>query len=102
MIKKITDWFWTMPVENPDLKKDGWQEYQIVETGNGFRLSMARTIESGIGEIRVIASGIETMDRAIKLANEHDADNYGKFNVLVLAIAAIMIPLSVYLILSLS
>lgn len=98
MIKKVTDWFWVMPIQNTELMKKGWREYQMVEAGNGIRLSIARTVESGLSEIHEIASGIETMDRAISLANEYDGDNYGNYNLIVIAIAVIMIPLSVWLI----
>ena len=95
---KVTDWFWKLDVKSPYLIKQGWQTYQVVDHGGSFSVSLAKT-DGALKQVEPIAAKIESFDRAIELIEEYDSDiQNGRFNLIVIAIAVIMIPVSVWLI----
>ena len=95
---KVTDWFWKLDVKSPYLVKQGWQTYQVVDHGGSFSVSLAKT-DGALKQVEPIAAKIESFDRAIELIEEYDSDiQNGRFNLIVIAIAVIMIPVSVWLI----
>lgn len=95
---KVTDWFWKLDVKSPYLIKQGWQTYQVVDHGGSFSVSLAKT-DGALKQVEPIAAKIESFDRAIELIEEYDSDmQNGRLNLIVIAIAVIMIPVSVWLI----
>ncbi len=95
---KVTDWFWKLDVKSPYLIKQGWQTYQVVDHGGSFSVSLAKT-DGALKQVEPIAAKIESLDRAVELIKEYDSDiQNGRFNLIVIAIAVIMIPVSVWLI----
>ena len=95
---KVTDWFWKLDVKSPYLIKQGWQTYQVVDHGGSFSVSLAKT-DGALKQVEPMAAKIESFDRAIELIEEYDSDmQNGRFNLIVIAIAVIMIPVSVWLI----
>lgn len=95
---KVTDWFWKLDVKSPYLIKQGWQTYQVVDHGGSFSVSLAKT-DGALKQVEPMAAKIESFDRAIELIEEYDSDmQNGRLNLIVIAIAVIMIPVSVWLI----
>ena len=95
---KVTDWFWKIDVKSPYLVKQGWQTYQVVDHGGSFSVSLAKT-DGALKQVEPIAAKIESFERAIELIAEYDEETQnGRFNLIVIAIAVIMIPVSVWLI----
>ena len=95
---KVTDWFWKLDVKSPYLIKQGWQTYQVIDHGGSFSVSLAKT-DGALKQVEPMAAKIESFDRAIELIEEYDSDiQNGRFNLIVIAIAVIMIPVSVWLI----
>ena len=95
---KVTDWFWKIDVKSPYLVKQGWQTYQVIDHGWSFSVSLAKT-DGALKQVEPMAAKIESFDRAIELIEEYDSDiQNGRFNLIVIAIAVIMIPVSVWLI----
>ncbi len=95
---KVTDWFWKLDVKSPYLIKQGWQTYQVVDHGGSFSVSLAKT-DGALKQVEPIAAKIESLDRAVELIKEYDSDiQNGRLNLIVIAIAVIMIPVSVWLI----
>lgn len=95
---KVTDWFWKIDVKSPYLVKQGWQTYQVIDHGGSFSVSLAKT-DGALKQVEPIAAKIESFDRAIELIEEYDSDmQNGRLNLIVIAIAVIMIPVSVWLI----
>lgn len=95
---KVTDWVWKLDVKSPYLIKQGWQTYQVVDHGGSFSVSLAKT-DGALKQVEPMAAKIESFDRAIELIEEYDSDiQNGRFNLIVIAIAVIMIPVSVWLI----
>lgn len=95
---KVTDWFWKIDVKSPYLVKQGWQTYQVVDHGGSFSVSLAKT-DGALKQVEPIAAKIESFERAVELIEEYDSDmQNGRLNLIVIAIAVIMIPVSVWLI----
>ena len=95
---KVTDWFWKIDVKSPYLVKQGWQTYQVIDHGGSFSVSLAKT-DGALKQVEPMAAKIESFDRAIELIEEYDSDmQNGRLNLIVIAIAVIMIPVSVWLI----
>ena len=95
---KVTDWFWKIDVKSPYLVKQGWQTYQVIDHGGSFSVSLAKT-DGALKQVEPIAAKIESFERAIELIAEYDEETQnGRFNLIVIAIAVIMIPVSVWLI----
>ncbi len=95
---KVTDWFWKLDVKSPYLIKQGWQTYQVVDHGGSFSVSLAKT-DGALKQVEPIAAKIESFERAVELIEEYDSDmQNGRLNLIVIAIAVIMIPISVWLI----
>ncbi len=95
---KVTDWFWKLDVKSSYLIKQGWQTYQVVDHGGSFSVSLAKT-DGALKQVEPIAAKIESLDRAVELIKEYDEETQGGgLNLIVIAIAVIMIPISVWLI----
>lgn len=95
---KVTDWVWKLDVKSPYLIKQGWQTYQVVDHGGSFSVSLAKT-DGALKQVEPMAAKIESFERAVELIEEYDSDiQNGRFNLIVIAIAVIMIPVSVWLI----
>ena len=97
-MRKVTDWFWKLDVKSPYLIKQGWQTYQVVDHGGSFSVSLAKA-DGALKQVEPIAAKIESFERAVELIEEYDSDmQNGRLNLIVIAIAVIMIPVSVWLI----
>lgn len=96
-MRKITDWFWVEDVYNPVLVKQGWSNYQVVDHGGYFSVSLAKS-KDGIKEVQSIAAGVESYESAIEIIKDYDCDNYEPTSIYAIIAIITMIPLSVWLI----
>lgn len=96
-MRQITDWFWVEDVYNPVLVKQGWQNYQVVNHGGYYSVSLARS-SGGVKEVQSIAAGVESYNAAFEIIKDYDCDNYEATSIYAIIAIIIMIPLSVWLI----